>query len=248
MVGGIKTFNILNSIVLAIGASPIARFGVQFWQELEDLLGPILGPIIRGVFEPVYRTFEDPSFRTQTLSAIIWTAMIVGGLVFVAYEAPSFLSWIMGSQTSPLKRQAPSKPTESRAHRQSVERRAASKSRVDAEREKKQAFLDASGVRVQSRVKQQRDEFLLSVFVSNGSDHQIVMVIVDLDLPADIDTSTGSFRMQRLGTIASGQTEIAEFRLRDRGGDVTAITGHVEFLGASYEISKIPLPAPEIEE
>ena len=248
MVGGIKTYNILNSIVLAIGTSPISRFGLQFWQELEDLLGPILGPIIRGVFEPVYRVFENPSFRTQALTAIIWTAMIVGGLVFVAYESPSFLSWIMGGQTSPVKRQAAAKPAETRAHRQSVERRAASRSRVDAEREKKQAFVDASGVKVESKVKQQRDEFLLNVFVTNGSDHQIDMVIVDLDLPADIDTSTGSFRMQRLGTIASGQTKIAEFRLRDRGGDVAAITGHVEFLGASYEISKMPIPVPVLEE
>ena len=86
MVGGIKTFNILGSIVLAVGGSPITRFGIEFWQELEDLLGPILGPIVRGIFEPVYRTFEDVVFRTQFLSAVIWTAMIVGGLVFVVYD------------------------------------------------------------------------------------------------------------------------------------------------------------------
>ncbi len=247
MVGGIKTYNLFNTIILAVGDSPITRFGMKFWEELEDLLGPILGPIVRGIFEPVYRTLEDPLFRTQVLSAIIWTAMIIAGLVFVAYEAPSFLSWIMGGQTSPVRKQIASKPAETRAHRQSVERRTESQSRVDEERGRKQAFVDASGVKVQSRVKQQREEFLLTVSVNNGSDHQIDMVVVDLDLPADIDTATGSFRMQRLGTIASGQTEIAEFRLRDRGGDVTSIRGHVEFLGASYEISKIPLPAPQIE-
>ncbi|MBY8997973.1 MAG: hypothetical protein KGD60_09585 [Candidatus Thorarchaeota archaeon] len=248
MVGGINTFNILNSIVLAIGTSPFVKFGMEFWQELEDLLGPILGPIVRGIFEPVYRTFEDPLFRTQALSAIIWTAMIVGGLVFVAYEVPSFLSWIMGSQTSPVRKQAAAKSNETRAHRQSAERRAASRSIVDAAREKQQAFVDASGVKVQSKIRRQRDELILSVFVNNGSEHQIDMVVVDLDLPADIDTSTGSFRMQRLGTVPPGQTEIAEFRLRERGGDINAIGGHVEFLGASYEVSKIPLPTPEIEE
>ena len=246
MVGGIKTFNILNSIVLTIGASPISRFGMEFWQELEDLLGPILGPIVRGIFEPVYRTFENPTFRAQSLNVIIWTAMIVGGLAFVAYEAPSFISWIMGSQTSPVRRQAPSKPEESRAHRQSVERRAASRSRVTAERERKQAFVDASGVKVHSKITRQREELVLSVFVNNGSDHQIDMVVVDLDLPPDIDTTTGSFRMQRLGTIAPGATEIAEFRLRERGGDVTELGGHVEFLGASYEVSMVPIPEPEI--
>jgi hypothetical protein len=247
MVGGIKTFTILNSIVLAIGASPITRFGMEFWQELEDLLGPILGPIVRGIFEPVYRTFEDPLFRTQTLSAIIWTAMIVGGLVFVAYEAPGFINWITGSQISSSRKQIAARPAKS-AQRTAAERRTASASKVDVERERRLAVMEASGVKVQSRIKRQREGFLLSVIVNNGSDHQIDMVAVDIDLPADIDTSTGSFRMQRLGTIASGQTEIAEIGLQDRGGDVTAIGGYVEFLSASYEISKIPLPAPEIEE
>ncbi len=248
MVGGIKTINTLGSIVLALGNSPITRLGMKFWQELEDLLGPILGPIVRGFFEPIYRTLENPVFRTQLLSAIIWTAMIVGGLVFVAYEAPSFLSWIMGGQTSPVRKQVTSQTNQTRAHRQSVERRTESQSRVDEERGRKQAFVDASGVKVQSKVKQQREEFILTVHVNNGSDHPIEMVVVDLDLPADIDTATGSFRMQRLGSIASGQTEVAEFRLRDRGGDVTAVRGYIEFLGASYEISKISLPAPVIEE
>ena len=54
--------------------------------------------------------------------------------------------------------------------------------------------------------------------------------------------------MQRLGSIAAGHTEIAKFSLQDRGGDISAIGGYVEFLSASYEISKIPLPHPEIEE
>ena len=44
MVGGLKTLPTLNLIVLAIGPSPIGSFGIQFWQELEDFLGPILGP------------------------------------------------------------------------------------------------------------------------------------------------------------------------------------------------------------
>lgn len=247
MVGGIKTFNILGSIVLAVGGSPITKIGIEFWQELEDLLGPILGPIIRGIFEPVYRTFEDSFFRTQLLSAIIWTAMIIGGLVFVIYESPSFINWISGSQTPVSRRRAAARPAQS-AQRRAAERRSASRDKVVVERERRLAVMEASGVKVQSKIERQREGLLLSVFVNNGSDHQIDMVVVDIDLPADINTSTGSFRMQRLGTIAVGQTEIAEFGLQDRGGDVTAIGGYVEFLSASYEISKIPLPAPEIEE
>ena len=247
MVGGIKTFNILGSIVLAVGGSPITRFGIEFWQELEDLLGPILGPIVRGIFEPVYRTFEDAVFRTQFLSAVIWTAMIVGGLVFVVYEAPSFINWISGSQTPVSIRRAAARPAQS-AQRQAAARRIASRDKVVVERERRLAVMEASGVKVQSKVKRQREGLLLSVIVNNGSDHQIDMVAVDIDLPADINTSTGSFRMQRVGTIASGQTEIVEFGLQDRGGDIAAIGGYVEFLSASYEISKIPLPIPEIEE
>jgi hypothetical protein len=174
--------------------------------------------------------------------------MIVGGFVFVAYEAPSFLSWITGGQASPVRKQVAAQSSLTKVHRQSVERRTESQSRVDEERGRRQAFVDASGVKVQSKVKQQREEFILTVHVNNGSDHKIDMVVVDLDLPADIDTATGSFRMQRLGSIASGQTEVAEFRLRDRGGDITAVKGYIEFLGASYEISKISLPAPVMEE
>ena len=247
MVGGIKTFNILSSIALAIGDSPITRFVIEFWQELEDLLGPILGPIVRGIFEPVYRTFEDSIFRTQFLSAVIWTSMIVGGLVFVVYEAPSFLNWITGSQTSPSRRKEFTRHVKS-AQRTAAERRTASRDKVVVERERRLAVMEASGVKVQSQIKRQQENLLLSVIVNNGSDHQIDMVSIDLDLPADINTSTGSFRMQRLGSIASGQTEIAEFVLQDRGGDVSAIGGYVEFLSTSYEISKIPLPIPEIEE
>jgi len=217
---------------------------MAFWQELEDLLGPILGPIVRGIFEPVYRTFEDQAFRTQALTAIIWTSMIVGGLVFVIYEAPGFLSWIMGGQktTRPQRTPAPAL----RAQRLAAERRTASQSMVDEARKRKQAIVDASGVKVQSKINRQRDELLLTVLVNNGSGHQIDMVVVDIDLPADIHTQIGSFRMQRLGTVAPGETEVAEFRLQDRGGKVEEIRGHVEFLGASYEVSKVEIPPPTI--
>ncbi|MFW9807256.1 MAG: hypothetical protein ACFFFK_11060 [Candidatus Thorarchaeota archaeon] len=238
-----KTFAILNIVSLAIGVA-LTRFGMAFWQELEDFLGPILGPIVRGIFEPVYRTFENPTFRTQALSAIIWTAMIIGGLVFTIYEAPSFFNWIMGGKAST--RPKPTPRSIQRTQRRVSERRSESQSKVDEERTRKQAIVDASGVRVQSKVSRKRESLLLTVLVDNESGNQIDMVVVDIDLPADINTAAGSFRMQRLGTIIPGEKETAEFKLEDRGGDVSAIRGHVEFLGASYEVSKIPLPAPEI--
>ncbi|MGY5873742.1 MAG: hypothetical protein RTV72_15955, partial [Candidatus Thorarchaeota archaeon] len=74
------------------------------------------------------------------------------------------------------------------------------------------------------------------------------MVVVDLELPTGIDADVGSFRMQRLGSINAGEMKTAKFLLRPMGGNPLDIGGYVEFLGASYEISKIPLPAPVMEE
>ncbi|MFW9835392.1 MAG: hypothetical protein ACFFEK_15435 [Candidatus Thorarchaeota archaeon] len=244
MVGGIKTLNTLNLVVLTIGPLPKGSFVPQFWQELEDFLGPILGPIVRGVFEPVYRALEDPVFRHQTLFTIIWTAMIIGGLVFAIYEIPSFFGKITEGQVT-------TRPQESaihaqRAQRKSIDRRAVSRTNVEEERKKKQAIVDKSGVRVQSKIAQNGEELLLTVIVKNDSGHQIDMVVVDIEPPADIQMSIGSFRMQRLGSISPGETDTAEFNLEDRGGEIADIRGHVEFLGASYEVSKVPIPPPEI--
>lgn len=248
MVGGIKTFTDLNLISLAIGVSPINRFNMLFWLELEDLLGPILGPIVRGFFEPLYRTFEDPGFRSQFMFTVIWTSMIICGLVFVIYEAPSFLSWIMGGQSTLPKSQTISGQNKPRAQRVSDEHHRVTKTKVEEERERLKAVVERSGVKVHSTVKRMREESLLDVSVHNGSTHQIDMVVVDIDLPADINTAIGSFRMQRLGTVGVGETQVAEFRLQERGGDISKIGGHVEFLSASYEVSKIILPQPEIVE
>lgn len=96
-------------------------------------------------------------------------------------------------------------------------------------------------------MKKVRDAVSLMVTVHNESDSKIDMVVVDLDLPAGVDPAIGSFRMQRLGSIPAGQTESKEFLLNLRGGDLTKLTGYVEFLGASYEVSKISLPAIEVE-
>ena len=248
MGGGIITISLLSTIALAVGSSPISRITIEFWQELEDLLGPILGPIVRGFFEPVYRTFEDSVFRTQFLNTVIWTAMILGGLLFVVYEVPSFLNWIMGGQSSAPRRQTATVAARTRAQRTAAQQRQATQSKVEEERERKRAVVEASGVKVRSILSRMREELILDVVVKNGSSQQIDMVVVDIDLPADINTSTGSFRMQRLGTIGAGETEIAQFRLIDLGGNPATISGHVEFLSASYEVSKITLPPPEIKE
>ncbi len=241
LVGGIK-------ILTTLGVSTSSRYVLTFWQELEDLLGPILGPIIRGFFEPIYRTFEDPFFRTQALNIIIWTAMIIGGLVFIVYETPGFINWIMGSQSSPSKRPVASRAIRPRVYHPAADQHQITKSKVEEERERRRAVVEASGVKVQSIIKRVREDLILDVIVNNDSGHQIDMVVADIDLPADISIAIGSFRMQRLGTIRAGETQVAEFRLSNQGGDISKIGGHVEFLSASYEVSKIQLPSPEIRD
>ena len=145
-------------------------------------------------------------------------------------------------------RQVATRDTRTRAQRLAVEGSRASKSAAEEKGEKKQAIVEEFGVKVQSLLQRSRDELTLEVVVTNSGSHQIDMVVVDVDLPADINTSTDSFRMQRLGTIGPGETSTAQFHLVDLGGDVSLIGGHVEFLSASYEISKITLPAPQIKE
>ncbi len=217
---------------------------MAFWVELEEMLGPVFGPIIRGIFEPVWRTLEDPSFRSTILSTIIWTFLIVGGLVFVIYEAPGFLNLMMGTQPTASKRITPSRSTHTRLA-QSAQRQEAD-TKLQEGREKRQAEVKAYGVKVSSNLQKSGEEFILSVTVNNESSSQIDMVVVDIDLPADINISIGSFRMQRLGTIAAGTTKIAEFRIQQRGGNLGEIAGHVEFLSASYEVSTLPIPPPEL--
>ncbi|MHA2025079.1 MAG: hypothetical protein ACW98U_04175 [Candidatus Thorarchaeota archaeon] len=226
---------------------------MAFWVELEEMLGPVFGPIVRGIFEPVWRVFEDPSFRTTILSTIIWTVLIVGGLVFVIYEAPGFFSLMMGTQSTSQRTVSTSSSTQTRlaqsAQRQASKHsaaREAATTKLEEDREKRQAEVRAYGVKVSSRINRTGEEFILSVDVNNESSNQIDMVVVDIDLPADINIAIGSFRMQRLGTIAAGQTKVAEFGIQPRGGNMEEISGHVEFLGATYEVSKLAIPPPEV--
>jgi hypothetical protein len=125
--------------------------------------------------------------------------------------------------------------------------------RISAERSKqelkeRESRIQASGVKVSAKTKKTRDTIELKVTVYNGSDSQIDMVVVDIDLPAGIDPAIGSFRMQRLGSIPAGKSETKVFYLNQRGGDISQISGYVEFLGASYEVSKTPLPPIEVVE
>ena len=249
----LDTYTEVTLAAQAIGSLPSRTIGMAFWVELEEMLGPVFGPIVRGIFEPFWKTLEDPLFRTTILSTIIWTVLIVGGLVFVVYEAPGFFSFVMGTQPTTQRRVGTSRSTHTRvaqsAQRLAAERavqRQAAATTLQEEREKRQAEVRAYGVKVSSSLKRTGEEFVLSVDVNNESTNQIDMVVVDIDLPADVNMSIGSFRMQRLGTIGAGHTKVAEFGIRTRGGNVEEISGYVEFLSASYEVSKLSIPPPEI--
>ena len=99
-----------------------------------------------------------------------------------------------------------------------------------------------------SAIKKHFDKMVLRVTITNGSDSKIDMVVVDLELPQGIETDIGSFRMQRVGSIESGESVTTEFALKSMGGDPTTIRGQVEFLGASYEVSKVPISKPTLED
>jgi len=83
--------------------------------------------------------------------------------------------------------------------------------------------------------------------VTNNTTSRIEMVVVDVDLPEGIDMATGSFRMQRLGTISPDDTEFAHFKLNLVGGSLEDLRGHVEFMSDTYEISKMELPIPDLD-
>ena len=216
----------------------------SIWDQLDEIFGPILHPIL----DPIFAALQDTALRAMLLSAIIWSFLVIGGLVFLVYEGHVLVSVVTGSAHTPLPATASPKST-SRTRQQSdsakLRKTSAEKSKLEGQA--RESKVQASGVRVSAKMKKSRESILLTVTVHNGSDSKIDMVVVDIDLPAGIDAAIGSFRMQRLGSILAGQSESKEFLLDLRGGDPSQIGGYVEFLGASYEVSKIPLPAIEVE-
>ncbi len=216
----------------------------SIWDQLDEIFGPILHPI----FDPIFAALQDAALRSMLLSAVIWSFLVIGGLVFLVYEGRVFVGFITGSANAPLPATVSSKGTSrTRQQSDSARLRKTSAEKSKQEGQERESKVKASGVRVSAKMKKSQESILLTVTVHNGSDSKIDMVVVDVDLPAGIDAAIGSFRMQRLGSILAGQSQSKEFLLNVRGGDPSQIGGYVEFLGASYEVSKIPLPAIEVE-
>ncbi|PNX52561.1 MAG: hypothetical protein BV458_08920 [Thermoplasmata archaeon M9B2D] len=213
------------------------------WDQLDEIFGPILHPII----DPIFTALQDTALRAMLLSSIIWSCLVIGGLIFIVHEGPILLNLIIGSKPTLPRTIAPKSTTRIRQQSGTAGLHRAMAERTQKEGKERESHIQASGVRVTTKLKKMREAVSLQVTVHNGSDSKIDMVVVDLDLPAGIDPAIGSFRMQRLGSIPAGQTESKEFLLNLRGGDLSKLGGYVEFLGASYEVSKISLPVIEVE-
>jgi len=223
--------NSLNQIITKIQIDP--------WESILDFLSPIL--------DPIFSIWENYTLRVTIMSTIIWSVLIISGLVFIVLESPSIIPIFTGTQQKRTYRAPQTQST-----RQHPQERPGTQQRPSRRTERKEtqkiAAEDDTGVNVISTIKKHYDKMVLKVKVTNGSDTKIDMVVVDLELPQDIETDIGSFRMQRVGSIDSGQSETVEFALKSLGGELQAIGGHVEFLGASYEVSKVKIPAPVMEE
>jgi hypothetical protein len=212
----------------------------NLWDDISTFLHLLLDPIINAL--------QDVALRHSILSTIIWSTLIICGLIFVTYEFPIVITLITGSQPkSRRQRTTSSAASKTQTESSSARLRRESQDKIQEESEKREKAVLKTGVNVTAKIVQERELMRLTVTIRNGSTSHIDMVVVDLNLPFGIDAETGSFRMQRLGTINSGETKSADFLLRPMGGDPRKIGGHVEFLGASYEVSKIPIPPPEME-
>ncbi|TFG28229.1 hypothetical protein EU527_17575 [Candidatus Thorarchaeota archaeon] len=238
----VVSVSIINFTILSSITMNQAETNTQLtpWDAFFDLLSPILDPLID--------IWENYALRVTILSTIIWSFLIICGLVFLVFEGGAILPLILGTKPKPI-----SRTTQVQTGRRLADDKTGARQRTTQKTERGDELrsaqsIDETRVRVTSKIKKHYDKLVLNVMITNGSDSKIDMVVVDLDLPQGIEIDIGSFRMQRIGSIDSGQTESAIFALKSTGGNPESISGHVEFLGASYEVSKVPIPAPETED
>ena len=219
------------------------NFKPLFWEELEQLLGPILQPIVH----PIFMALDNESFRLTLLTTTISFFLIAAGLMWVLFEGLPLLTSI-----SEVAEELPDMDARRGRPQSTAAYRRQQTARVRETAPKREARPEPSstqtGVRVTSELSKERETIILTVNVENITDSKIEMVVVDIDLPTGIDSDIGSFRMQRLGTIESGASEAAVFKLKQYGGDPHQIRGFIEFMSASYEVSKIDLPSPKFVE
>ncbi|MHA1909523.1 MAG: hypothetical protein ACW98Y_19650 [Candidatus Thorarchaeota archaeon] len=234
----------MESTILAIltmlsTGSEQTRIIPSFWDELEELLGPIWQPIVG----PLFDVLREESYRLMMLSTIVTVCIFVVVITFVVYEVPSIINWLIGGAGLSSLDTKPPPPKTTRRREPRRASRAPTKKEVKAPTPVEAAV---KGVNVRSLIEKERDVTILNVEIENQSDHRIEMVVTDIILPDGIDILPGSFRMQRIGTIESGGSRRCIFRLKHTEGSLSDISGHVEFMSSSYEITEVTIPSPEI--
>lgn len=212
-----------------------------FWDELEDLLGPIFQPIVG----PLFDVLQVDANRLFLLTSIVSMCVFFVVIAYVVYDLPVIFRWLstgsasLNATTRPSTGYStPGKTPTRHSTRATSARRAETKTASAAE--------VIGDVTVVSTLEKQRDAAELTVAVTNKSEHPIEMVVVDLHMPEGIDLLRGSFRIQRIGTIPSGNTTSAKFMIKNNYGSYAEITGMVEFMSSSYEITKVDIPAPDV--
>lgn len=227
----------------------ILSIGPKLAMMMQGDLGEDISTFLHLLLDPILVILEDVALRRTILSTVIWSFLIICGLVFVVYEFPSIMRIVTGTVITSTKQKTYTATAAPRTESEtsSASRHQISRDKAQLERDRREKAVKETGVSVAARIVRERELLRLTVEINNGSNSHINMVVVDLDLPSGIDAETGSFRMQRLGTINAGETKTVEFILRPTGGEPADIGGYVEFLGASYEVSKIPLPVPDME-
>jgi len=110
------TFGIINML-------PKATMLMQnsLWDDIETFLHLLL--------DPIFIAIQDEGLRTIILSTIIWSFLVICGLVFVVYEFPSIIQLVSGPSPAPLKRQL----KESKRARLQATRASASRHQVSRE-------------------------------------------------------------------------------------------------------------------
>ncbi len=225
--------------------SVIPKLGMLLQNDLSDDILTFLHLLL----DPIFAALQDEGLRITLLSTVIWSFLVICGLIFVVYELPSIVNLVSGAPVKPLRRQLEKVQSISRtkARTDSAARHQLSRDKTQKERERRAKVVEEAGVRVAAKIEKDGRLLRLAVDINNDSTSKIDMVIVDLDIPDGINVDIGSFRMQRLGSISVGGMKTAEFLLRPMGGNPLDIGGHVEFLGASYEVSIIAIPVPEMK-
>ncbi len=247
----VKSILLLSLVRILLGFSQDSRFKSLFWDELEELLGPILEPIV----SPIFDILRDEATRLALLSTIAITSIIIAVMIFVVFELPLFFKWFVGVfdpdaspvSTSPSVHGTPTSITRHVTPSRVVARRT-TKGKGEEEKAKREVIENVDGVEVRAFIIKNREEIQLDVIVDNQGDSKIEMAVVDIDLPFGFEILTKSFRMYRLGTVEAGDKEVATFYMRQIGGKIEDITGHIEFMSAAYEVTKINLPLPQMKE